>query len=406
MPEYRYRAVDENGRDVSGTMKEDSAVRVTAILQEQGLQVSSIEPIAGVTEEKIRTGSLTWEEVDLLNQQLHAIVRSGLPLAPSLKAVSLELRSPRLQTVIHSLHASLEQGRSLEEALDAVAGTLPPVYRAALVAGERSGNLLAVLDHMCAYTGYMVETRNRLQMALAYPALVVAVCAFVLGLLITVVLPQFGEIFKDFGAHLPWPTRFWLDVADTIRFRYPSILIVISVFVIGGHFGMKALRSTANGPYYLDRIKLRAPIAGRAFRQGSLARFSRTLGLLLKSRAPLPESLQIAAAVSGNAVLQRAVHAAARNVEQGSTIAGAFEATGYFDGTFGWLLGLAEERGEMEDVLFHLADTYEQGGERSTRLLVSMLPPVLVAAVGCIVLSVLVSIYLPIFSLADVISGQ
>ena len=406
MPEYRYRAVDEKGRDVSGTMNEDSAVRVTAILEEQGLQVSSVEPPSTPTETPQRSGSLSWDEIDLLNQQLTAIVRSGLPLAPALKAVAAELRGPRLKTLLESLHTSLEQGRSLEEALDAQPEALPPVYRASLIAGERAGNLSAVLEHMCAYTGYMVETRNRVQMAIAYPILVALMCIGVLTFLLTYVVPQFAEIFQDFGAALPWPTRFWIDVADTVNLRYPIIMTGLAVLVIAIHLGLKSVRATDNGQYYLDRIKLRLPAAGRAFRLGSFARFCRTLGMLLSARAPLVESMQLAAAASGNAVLAKAVTEASRNVEQGSSVAGAFESTGYFDGTFGWLLGLAEERGELEGALLHLADTYERSGQRSSRVLVSFLPPALILLLGGIVVSIIVSIYLPMFTLADVISGQ
>ncbi|GMV90682.1 MAG: pilus assembly protein PilC [Candidatus Hydrogenedentota bacterium] len=406
MPEYRYRAVDDKGSDVSGTMSEDSAVRVSAILEEQGLQVSSIEQVTETVPAPSRTGALSWDEVELLNQQLHAIVRSGLPLAPALKAISTELRSPRLQSVLESIRGSLEQGKSLEEALEPVADKLPPVYRASLVAGDKSGNLLAVLDHMCAYTGEMAEYRNRMQMALAYPALVVVVCALVLMLLLGIVVPQFGEIFQDFGAGLPALTRFWLDVSETLNYRYPNILIFVSILVIAWHFGMKFARGTANGPYYLDWIKLRVPGFGKAFRQGSLARFCRTLGILLRARVPLPEGLEIASATAENAVLSRAVSAATRHVQQGSSLAGAFDATGYFDGSFGWLLGLAEERNEVDDALFHLAETYEHGGQRTTRLLTSVVPPLLVVFLGMIVVSIIASIYLPMFSLADVISGQ
>lgn len=406
MPQYRYRAVDENGRDVSGTMNEDTAVRVTAILEEQGLQVSSVELLKEAETVKRRADALSWEEVELLNQQMQAIVRSGLPLAPALKAVSSELRSPRLEALLDSLHLSLEQGKSLEEALQPVAAQLPPVYRATLIAGDRSGNLPAVLDQMCDYTAQMVENKNRLQMALAYPALVVVVCIFVVGLLVLVVVPQFGEIFKDFGSQLPFPTRFWIGVSDTLSHEYPYLLLSISIFVIAVHFGLKALRRSANGPYYLDWIKLHLPAFGRAFRLGSLARFSRTLGILLRSRVPLPEGLEIAAATADNAVLTRAVRSVSRNVQQGSSIGGAIEAANYFDGSFSWLLGLAEERNELEDALLHLADTYEQRGIRSTRVVTAMLPPILVVLLGIVVVSIVVSIYLPMFSLADAISGQ
>ncbi len=406
MPEYRYRAVDENGRSVTGTMNEDSAVRVTAMLEEQGLQVSSVEPEAPPRTTVRRTGGLTWEEIDLLNQQLLAIVRSGLPLAPALKVVAGELRGQRLKGVLDALHASLEQGQSLEEALDAQAGKLPPVYRASLIAGERTGNLPSVLEDMCAYTGYMVETKNHVQQAIAYPLLVVAACIAVLGFFLTTVVPQFADVFADFGTRLPWLTRFWIDVAYSVQARYPYMLMAVSLLIVVAYLGLKFARTTEKGRYFLDWIKLRVPAIGRAFRQDSLARFSRTLALLLGSRVPIPESMQLAATAAGNAVLGRAVTRATHTIEQGSNIAGAFEATGYFDGTFNWLLGLAEERGELEVSLLHLADTYEQGGRRTGRAIVSFLPPALILLLGGVVASIVISIYLPMFTLADVISGR
>ncbi|MCC6490623.1 MAG: type II secretion system F family protein [Candidatus Hydrogenedentes bacterium] len=406
MPEYRYRAVDERGRDVSGTMEEDSAVRVVAILQEQGLQVSAIEAVTGPGNEARQGGSLSWEDVDLFAQQLLAITRSGLPLAPALKAVAHELGAGRLKEAMDGVRGSLESGHSLEDALAARKQEFPPVFRAILSAGERSGNLPGVLENLCGFTRRMLDTRTRMQEALAYPGMVILVSVLVLLFFLARILPQFGEVFKDFGAQLPTLTRFWLDIAYVVNNNLMLLVSLVVAAVLLVFIGTRVLRRSDSLRYYVDAVKERIPVIGRVYVTNSRARFCQTLGTLLHARVPLADSMQLAGATADNAVLMRAVSAATASVLKGSSIAVSLEATRYFDRSFTWLVGIAEERGDLEAALINIASTYEEQAAQSERTALGVLPPMLLFFVAFIVLSIIVSIYLPIFTLADVVSGS
>ena len=406
MPEYRYKAVDERGRDVSGTMEEDSAVRVVAILQEQGLQVSSIEatapPANGL---RLRT-ALSWEDIDLFAHQLLAITKSGLPLAPALKAIAQELHTGHLKEALDGVRGSLEAGQTLEDALAARGQDFPPVFRAILSAGERSGNLPGVLENLCGFTKRMLNTRSRVQEAIAYPAMVILVSALVLLFLLGRIVPQFGEVFKDFGASLPWITRFWLDIADTVKGNFHALTAFVAIAVVLVFVGVRMLNHSKSLQYFRDRVKESTPVVGRIFAANSRARFCQTFGTLLHARVPFVESMQLAGAAAGNAVLMRAVSSASASVLKGSSIAVSLEATRYFDRSFTWLLGIAEERGDVEAALLNIAESFEEQAAQRERTALGLLPPALLFIVALVVFSIIISLYLPIFTLADVVSGS
>ncbi len=405
MPLFKYRAVDENGRAATGTMEEASARQVTALLRERGLQVNSVEPVEqrwGIP----RLGRrLTWEEVSLFNEQLTAITRGNLPLVESLRALAVDIDSPRLRPVFAALQRELEGGATLEEALVGLERQLPPTYVSAIRAGERTGNLPGVLAMLGDESARMVALKNDLRAALAYPILVVIAAALVLGFLLRYVVPEFASIFEDFGAQLPWITQVMLDASTWVQRRWLFLLsglgiAVVFLFVWWRGFGHGRARSV-----FMDRVRLLCGPFGRMYYAVSLSRFLRNLAMLEASEVPLVEGLGLSAAASGNAVLERAVAHARAAVSQGEPLSRAFEDAGFFDHTLCWLLATAEERGDVIETLRHLANMYARNSERLGSALTSAITPALLVFLGITVGGIVVAMYLPIFSLADVMSG-
>jgi len=405
MPLFKYRAVDENGRAATGTMEETSARQVTALLRERGLQVNSVEPVEprwGIP----RLGRrLTWEEVSLFNEQLTAITRGNLPLVESLRALAVDVDSPRLRPVFAALQRDLEGGATLEEALVGLERQLPPTYVSAIRAGERTGNLPGVLAMLGEESARMVTLKNDLRAALAYPILVVIAAALVLGFLLRYVVPEFASIFKDFGASLPWVTRFMLDASECVQRNWIFLLsglgiAVALLFVWWRGFGHGRARSV-----FMDRVRLLCGPFGRMYYAVSLSRFLRNLAMLEASEVPLVEGLGLSAAASGNAVLVRAVAHATSAVSQGEPLSKAFEDAGFFDHTLCWLLATAEERGDVIETLRHLANMYARNAERLGSALTTAVTPALLVFLGITVGGIVVAMYLPIFSLADEMSG-
>lgn len=345
---------------------------------------------------------LTWQDLDLFNEQLLAITKSGLPLAPSLKALARDIGSRRLRTVLDQIRERIERGNSLEESLPE---EFPSFYRSIIRAGERTGNLAGVLSHLCAYSARMVEIRNSVQEVLVYPVLVLVACCGVLAVLLIQVVPQFAAVFSDFGGRLPWLTRFWLDVSRSLQANFLAVGIGVVAVLVAAWWILHGIFQTVSGGYGLDRFKMALGALGRLYATSSMARFSRSLGLLLLSDVPILESLDLAAAASGNAVVRRAVNAAARSVQRGTRLSDALKETGQFSHSYCWLLSTAEERGEVPGALLDIADTLERTVSRLSFTVLRLAAPITVLIVGLVVGSVVLSLYLPIFSLADVMAG-
>lgn len=405
MAQYRYRALDHEGNAVEETIEAPSAHRATSILRERGLNVSSVEELAPPPTLLRVSRQLTWDELRIFVEQLMAVVRSGLPLAPALHSLAQDLRKPRLKAALERLRLDIEHGSGLDEALERQPKAFPSFFVSAVRAGERSGNLAGVLQLLCRHAARITQLRQTLQVALAYPvAVAVIACAVVVFLLLKVV-PVFAEIFTDFGAELPWPTKILLRISDFIYYQTGTALMVFPV--VAGIFILVwiALRRTDSGRVALDRLRMHIPVYGTLNYCVALARFCRTLEVLLAARAPIIESLELAAAASASPILERAVGKAILLVASGERVSDALSSTGFFGHSFCWTLGASEGRGELERALGALAETYEREVALRDRMSTAMISPVMVFVVALLVGSVIVSLYLPIFTLGNSIGG-
>lgn len=402
---FRFRAQGPDGAPHDGTMEETSAHRVRLKLQERGLTVTQIDEAHPDHRILRPRGQLSWRELEIFLQQLQSVVRHGLPLPSAFKAMAADVRDARMQQVLQRLYLDLEHGMSLDEAVERQGSTFPRVFVILMRAGEASGNLPGVIQMLTRFSARQVQVNHALQASLAYPLVVLAGCLGVLYYMLTHLVPIFGEIFEEFGGQLPAPTRFWLGVSRYIT-GYGTNWGLFMALLIGLFFCLWFVlkRSEASVPW-LDAIRLRLPLLGRVYYLLALARFARLLGLLLAARVPVLDSLELAAAGSGSATLQRAVETATMRVAGGERIADALSITEFFPHTFCWLLGTGETRGEVDTALENIADSAEREAGLRDRTLLVMLGPAMVLVVGVLVMQIVVSLYLPIFTLGDAISG-
>ncbi|HOE67801.1 MAG TPA: type II secretion system F family protein [Candidatus Hydrogenedentes bacterium] len=399
---FRYRAVDADGRVVKGEIEESTQQRVAQMLQEQGLQVSKVEPVIarlGYVRQKQR---LTWEDLELFNEQMLAITRSGLPLAPSIAALARDVTSRKLRTVLEDMHEHITHGSSLEEALMIHESSFPPVYISMVRAGERTGNLPGVFATLVQYSQRMASLRDRMQMALAYPAIVSAVALGVLLLLAWKVLPEYRAqqgLLLSLGESLTGRTTLPF-------FRFFPIAgavfgLVITAGLLSG-WGMTGPRSLPA----LDWFKARLPVLGRMHRAVAMARFTRTLGMLASSDVPILDALDIAAETAGDRRLRAGATMAISNIELGAPVGESLQETGRFERAFCWMLGSAEERGDMADTLLFLAEGYERRVANYDRFAGAALAPVLLIVIAVTVGAIAVSIYLPTFLGGNSLTGM
>jgi type IV pilus assembly protein PilC len=401
---FRYRAVDQYGEPLDGTMEEESAETVTSVLSERGVQVNSVEMV--VDEDGPVSGrALDWNELALFNEQLQTITRSGLPLAPSLKAMARDLNSGRLRTLLHTIESDLNSGKSLEQAVQRHPQSFPAMYVSMIRAGEKTGNLPGVLEMMGEHSTRMLDIKDRVKIILAYPAIVLAVSLLVIYFLLVRVVPVFADIFGEFGAGLPAQTQFLVDISDLLishQAGFAVLLISAIVCLVVGH---EYLQRSSHGQFIQDTVLLNTPLIGRAFRLTSLARFARALGLMLRSQVPILESLDLAATASGNAALKENVDRAAIQIAQGEKIADAFSDTGYFPHAFCWFLANGESFGELPKTLLEVSRTYEDSIDHQDRAILGLLGPGIIIALGFFIGFVIISLYIPIFTLGDAMGG-
>jgi type IV pilus assembly protein PilC len=402
---YKYRAVDSHGEPVDGSMEETSADRVTRILSERGIQVNSVELLVPERVPTDKGRRLSWDDISVFNEQLLAITKSKLPLAPSIRAISRDLKKGSLKTALNGLHEDLELGKSLEEALRNRLDRFPPMYVRMIQAGEKTGNLSGVLEIMNAHSTRMMDLKSKLRMVFAYPLMVLTVSAFVIAFILVSVVPVFAEIFGDFGATLPGPTQLLVDLSNLAINNQAQVFTVLIGVLLTGLLIRYVLMSTAKGQLIFDRLLLFTPLLGRVFRIGSLARFSRSMGLMLNSRVPVLESLDLAASASGNSVLRKHANAAAIQIAKGEKLADALSDTGYFPHGFCWFLANGESYGTLPEVLLDVSQSYEKDVALIDGSLLNLLSPAIVILLGFIVSFIVLALYMPIFSLGDAIQG-
>jgi len=396
---FKYRAVDLDGKTVEGTIEEPSAARVTGVLRERGLCVSTVEKIEKSAGFLRHVSRLTWDDLDLLTRELQAVTERGLPLASSLKAVADDTGNRRLKPILDDIRSQVESGSSLGEAITSRSKSYPAVYTSAIRAGERAGNLSGVLRLLSAHCARMVEVRKTIQHAFAYPIVVLVIASVVMWFLLIKIVPVFAEIFEDFGMSLPCATRFWLGVSLFVSARLVTLIPWLAIALIAVHFISKRLARS----YVIDWIGVHIPVFGALYSTTSMGRFSRSLGLLLASKVPVVESLDLASAAARNAVLQRAVMDAALRVEEGKSVSDALASTGYFSRGFCSMAHAGEERGEADIVLLSLADIHDTGVGQSGRPAAVAAGDALIACVIAIVGFFVVSMCLPMLRFAGLI---
>ncbi|MBX7255183.1 MAG: type II secretion system F family protein [Candidatus Hydrogenedentes bacterium] len=406
MPLYKYRAVDDGGAPLEGKMEESSAYRVTTILRERGLQVNSVEEVEPSKALPRKTASLSWSDIDLLNEQLLAIVRSNLPLAPALKALAQDVQDKEFRSVLDDVRARLESGDTLETALAMHPKSFPPLYLAAIRAGEQTGNLLGVLTLLSAYSKRMVEFQYRAKELLAYPILLLAASTCVVAFLMGRIIPLFAEIFGDFGAKLPWLTQFWIELSLSTRERIGMWLFVALVLLLAWKLLARMARSGKRIARFVENVGRFTPYYRTIRRLAITARFSRTLGMLLASRVSVTDSIELAAGASGSVRLYEAMRKVQESIAAGWSVNESFRKSGLFDSFFCWIVGVAEDRGDLSDALQSLAATYEERLGSASSMALKLVGPAIVFCVGAVVASIVIALYLPIFSLGDVVSGN
>ena len=334
-------------------------------------------------------------DLALITRQLATLVRAALPLEEALQAVAQQTDRPAAQRILTGVRARVMEGDTLATALGGFPRVFPEIYRATVGAGEQSGRLDTVLERLADYTERRDQLRQRVLGALLYPIVLTAMCVVVVAGLLTYVVPQVVAVFESGGNSLPWLTRALLAVSAFLR---EWGLLLLSLAALGGFAFMRWLRAKAARRRF-EGLLLRLPLLGRLLRSLGAARFTRTFSILIGSAVPALEGLRIAGATVGNLPMSEAIEAAAERVREGAPIGRSLAASGLFPPLTVHLVSSGESSGRLEEMLGRAADAEERELDRLLTAFVGLLGPLLIVAMGILVLLIVFAMLQPIFEM-------
>lgn len=408
MPVYAYKGVNQAGKADKGTVSADSARSARAQMRANGIFLTEIaETDAGASTTPKSGGSRFNVEFNLpmrippmersmATRQLSTLVSAGVPLVEALNALVEQTEHRGLKGVFAHVRDKVNEGSSLADAL-VTTGKFDNLYVSMVRAGEASGALEAVLDRIADYLEDQVRLNNRVLSILTYPLFMLLFAVVVVGVMVTLVLPQITELLLAQDLELPWYTVMVIGSSDFLR-GYWWLLILLGIAV---GYGYRAVARTEGGRSTLDHFWLRFPVIGRVIRFLAIARFTRTLGSLLASSVNIVEALNIARHVSNNAVFEAAADTARESILEGSPLAVPLKACGQFPPMVTTMVEVGERSGDLEGMLIKVADTYEEQVETSVSRLTSLMEPILILVMVGIVGIIIMAVLMPMLQLTE-----
>lgn len=392
--EFHCRYSRPNGEVVEAVQSGHNEPDVRRRLEEQGFLPLAIRPRRSFSVARRRRLGFRPDDFLLFNQQFVALIRAGLPILRSLDILEGRIANPALRGHLAAVRERVVSGSALSDAMEQE-GVFPTVYTASIFAGERSGNLVEVITRYVRYQKTMLTATKKFRNALIYPAFLVVLSIVMVSVILTYVIPQFAQLYAGLDTDLPYPTQVLIAVSETVQ----SGAVIFVPLVIGGLVVFRLWTRSSAGRAWLDDLKLRIPLLGTVWTMFAMAQLSRTLATLLQGGIPLVPSLEVAQESSGNRVIGAAIRHGVGRVREGASLADALEETGRFPELAIEMIGVGEQTGALPDMLNHVADFYDEDLDLRLTALLGWVEPAILVFVAGFVAAILVSLYLPIFSI-------
>jgi len=396
MAEYVIRMADERGHMLQQFEHGTSEVDVRDRFAQQGFLVYSVKP-KGLLAGELRLPQrrkVPQDQFVIFNQQFVTLIHAGLPIIQSLELLIKRQRNPFFRSVLQNVRDRLRGGELLSQAF-AAQKVFPKVYTTTLMAGEKSGNLEEVLQRYISFQRLAVSFRKKLLASLVYPALLVLMLFVMLTFLITFVVPQFANLYHQLGSELPPMTAMMLAIGVGARHYF---FYTLAVLVIVGFLLWRWMRSD-KGATQMDRFKLKIPLVGDIWLKYQVAVFSRMLSTLLSGGLPLVPSLETSAESMQSHLMSHGIEQATRAVREGQGLARSLEQTKVFPEMSVEMMEVGESTGALPAMLNSVAEFYEEDVQTALATAMSLIEPTILIVMGVVVAFVLISLYLPIFSL-------
>lgn len=407
MPVFEYTALDDKGKSTTGIIDAEGMRAARQKLRSSGMfPVALKETQEAVPKKQSRSFSLSRRfsrikpaETAIMTRQLATLIGAGFPLVSALDALLPQTKSHGLQRILARIKDLIVEGNSFAQALAQYPGTFTPIYVSMVRAGESSGTLEIVLERLADITEKQLALVNRIKTALAYPVFMLLVGTLVLFVLLTYIVPSISGIFADMDQVLPAPTRILIYLSTLFK-SYWWLMLAVSALLGTAFFQFK---KTQKGRHWLDKLTLRLPMFGNLARKLAVSRFSRTLGSLLENGVSMLISLEIVKNIAGNLLISDAIAEAAEGVGKGQGLGAALDQGQVFPSLAIQMIQVGEQSGDLEKMLYKIADVFENEVESTIMRLTAYLEPVMILVMGGIVGFIVLSICLPIFEMNQLI---
>jgi type IV pilus assembly protein PilC len=403
MPDYTYRGTNRAGSSVSGVMQAASKAELQNLLRRQQITPTKMSEKGKEFNLPTFGGGVNAKELAIFTRQFSVMIDAGLPLVQCLEILASQQENQTFQKVLVGTRGSVEGGATLSAAMRQYPKVFDPLYFNMVEAGETGGILDTILQRLSTYIEKNVKLQRAVKSALVYPVGVLTVAAGVITLLLWKVVPIFATLFAGLGVDLPLPTKIVIGLSNFIGSIFGLLILVA---IAGIAIGLKVWYGTQQGRYAIDATILRLPVLGILMRKIAVARFTRTLGTLISSGVPILEGLDITAKTAGNAVVERALKRVRKSLEEGKSLTEPLKDSEVFPGMVTQMIAVGEQTGAMDAMLQKIADFYEEEVDAAVKDLLTALEPVMIVFLGLVVGGVVISMYLPLFSLIGKLSGR
>jgi type IV pilus assembly protein PilC len=401
MPDYKYQGTNRGGSSVSGVMNAPSKSDLANMLKRQQITPTKMTEKGKEFNIPVFGAGVNAKELAVFTRQFSVMIDAGLPLVQCLEILAGQQENKTFQKVLTATRSQVEGGATLSASMRSSPKVFDALYVNMVEAGETGGILDTILQRLSGYIEKNVKLQRAVKSALVYPVGVLTVAGAVITLLLWKVVPIFATLFAGLGVTLPLPTKIVIVLSNLIGSVFGLIAVV---FLAAFIFGLKLWYGTPQGRFVLDTIILKLPVLGILMRKIAVARFTRTLGTLISSGVPILDGLDITAKTAGNAVVERALNSVRKALEEGKSLTEPLKESQVFPGMVTQMIAVGEQTGAMDAMLSKIADFYEEEVDAAVKDLLTALEPVMIVFLGLVVGGVVISMYLPLFSLIGKLS--
>ncbi|MCL6471949.1 MAG: type II secretion system F family protein [Firmicutes bacterium] len=398
---FVYKVRDNKGQLINGQIEGDGITMVATKLRQMGYVVVELKE-KSLAQKEITlpfSNRVKAKDVIIFSRQFATMVSAGLSLTRCLGILEEQTESKPLKKIIAEVLQDVERGKALSEAMAKHPSAFPPIYINMVKAGEAGGVLDTVLHRVAEHFEKEASIKAKIKSAMAYPTAMFAFSILITIVLITFVVPVFVNMFDSMGGQLPLPTKMLLWASSFIR----SFWFIIIPALVGAGYGFKYYAKTPVGKSNLDRMKLKLPVFGSLIRKMAVSKFTRTLGTLMASGVPILQALDIVADSSGNTVIAGAVRNARVSIKEGETIAKPLSQEKVFPPMVVQMISVGEETGALDSMLSKIADFYDDEVSSMVDALTSIIEPMMIMMMGGIVGGIIISLYMPMFQVINLI---